>query len=277
MAFVQYLLADERIPLKDRQDALHRAFADPGIPAPVRESTPSYWFKDPHPQLANIQSPELPQEADIVIIGSGITGTSVARTLLEASDRSTIVNPKRPAVVMLEARDTCTGATGRNGGHILETVEEFAEWADAYGLEAAKAVAQFRLAHLEEILEVANEYGLTEEVQARKVQFLSVYFDDERWREAVHSIQQFKECMPDESAEWKLIDKDEIPKVSSTFMRHTNHSFTRHMSRHFPSLMPEAWLQDQLGPSGRTNWLPEYCHNCERNTRIAFESKPTHR
>ncbi|PIG89370.1 FAD dependent oxidoreductase [Aspergillus arachidicola] len=212
MAFVQALLADPGIPIKDRQDALHRVFADPGIPGPLRESTSSFWFKDPHPQLAHMQSPELPQEADVVIIGSGITGASIARTLLEESDQLGNIGKKRPAVVMLEARDTCTGATGRNGGHILETVEEFADWEAHYGLEAAKALTRFRLAHLEEILKVADQYGLTQETQARKVEFLSVHFDEERWRQTAQCIQRFKMCMPVESAEWKLFEKSKIPK-----------------------------------------------------------------
>ncbi|KAE8157536.1 FAD dependent oxidoreductase-domain-containing protein [Aspergillus tamarii] len=212
MAFVQALLADPGIPIKDRQDALHRVLADPGIPGPLRESTSSFWLKDPHPQLANMQSPDLPQEADVVIIGSGITGASIARTLLEESGQPGKINKGRPAIVMLEARDCCTGATGRNGGHILETVEEFTDWEAHYGLEAAKALTRFRLAHLEEILAVADKYGLTKETQARKVEFLSVYFDEERWRDAVQRIKRFKTCMPTESTEWKLLEKSEIPK-----------------------------------------------------------------
>ncbi|KNG86205.1 putative FAD dependent oxidoreductase [Aspergillus nomiae NRRL 13137] len=212
MAFVQALLTDPGIPLKDRQDALHRVLADPGIPGPLGESTSSFWLKDPHPELASMQSRELPQEADVVIIGSGITGASIARTLLEENDQLAVINT-RPAVVMLEARDTCTGATGRNGGHILETAEEFTDWEALYGLEAAKALTRFRLAHLKSILQVADKYGLTKETQARKVEFLSVHFDEERWRQAVQCITRFKTCMPAESAEWKLLDKSEVPKV----------------------------------------------------------------
>ncbi|KAE8382456.1 FAD dependent oxidoreductase-domain-containing protein [Aspergillus bertholletiae] len=211
MAFMQALLADSGIPIKDRQDALHRILADPGIPGPLGESTSSFWFKDAHPELANVQSPELPQEAEVVIIGSGITGVSIACTLLKESGQLETTN-QRPAVVMLEARDTCTGATGRNGGHILETVEEFTDWEALYGLEAAKILTRFRLAHLEEILKVADTYGIAEEVQARKVEFLSVHFDEERWYHTVQCIKRFKECMPTESAEWKLFEKSDIPK-----------------------------------------------------------------
>ena len=51
------------------------------------------------------EPPKLPFYADVVIIGSGITGTSVARTLL--------MSGKPMRIVMLDARDACDGATGR--------------------------------------------------------------------------------------------------------------------------------------------------------------------
>ncbi|KAG7853766.1 hypothetical protein KL919_005405 [Ogataea angusta] len=44
-----------------------------------------------------------------VIIGSGFSGASVAFNLLEQTDEK---------VLLLEARDVCSGATGRNGGHM---------------------------------------------------------------------------------------------------------------------------------------------------------------
>lgn len=50
-------------------------------------------------------APKLPSSADVVIIGSGITGTSVARTLL--------ISGKPMRIVMLDARAACDGATGR--------------------------------------------------------------------------------------------------------------------------------------------------------------------
>jgi cysteine synthase len=73
---------------------------------PVKNSTESYWHKEPSEKLLGHRTtPDLPQTADVVVVGSGITGTIAARTLLE----------KRPElnVVMLEAREACWGATGR--------------------------------------------------------------------------------------------------------------------------------------------------------------------
>ena len=50
---------------------------------------------------------DLPHYADIVIVGSGITGASAARYLAEDA------RANRLSIVMLEAREACWGATGR--------------------------------------------------------------------------------------------------------------------------------------------------------------------
>ncbi|RAH84403.1 putative FAD dependent oxidoreductase [Aspergillus japonicus CBS 114.51] len=210
MAFVQAAFSDPRVPLHDRQEALNRAFADPGLPAPG--GMPSFWLREPpFSELASLQSAELATEAEVVIIGSGITGASIARTLLSnaVGNRN---QEARPSVVILDGREVCHGATGRNGGHILETAEEFSYFEETYGVETAIRTMRFRLAHLAELLRVADEYGLSEVAQARKVQFLSVHFDDEKWVETVRSIRRLKECMPAETVEWKIFEKSEIPK-----------------------------------------------------------------
>ncbi|KAK4179339.1 FAD dependent oxidoreductase-domain-containing protein [Triangularia setosa] len=78
---------------------------------PSANPTPSYWLRDLDPLLVGHRTtPDLPEEADIVIVGSGITGAFAARFLLQ----DYAPNKK---LVMLEAREACGGATGRNGGH----------------------------------------------------------------------------------------------------------------------------------------------------------------
>ena len=85
------------------------------VTPPVPNSSLSYWQEDPpFPNLVDVQSPNLPTTADIIVIGSGISGASAAYTILNQSDKIGI----SPEIVVLEARDLCTGATGRNGGHI---------------------------------------------------------------------------------------------------------------------------------------------------------------
>jgi NADPH-dependent 2,4-dienoyl-CoA reductase/sulfur reductase-like enzyme len=73
---------------------------------PVANSTRSYWHKEPSERLLGHRTTdELPSHADVVIVGSGITGAIAAHTLKQ----------RRPElkVVMLEAREACWGATGR--------------------------------------------------------------------------------------------------------------------------------------------------------------------
>jgi hypothetical protein len=82
-----------------------RASITPTLPRP--NPTISGW-QDPPDAIADLRSTaELPKTADVVIIGSGISGASIALGLLDAS--------KGLNMVMLEARQACSGATGRNG------------------------------------------------------------------------------------------------------------------------------------------------------------------
>ena len=77
---------------------------------PTPKSTASFWHSEPSKfLLGHRTTADLPSEADIVIIGSGITGASAARFLAE-DDRA-----KGLSIVMLEAREACWGATGRVG------------------------------------------------------------------------------------------------------------------------------------------------------------------
>ncbi|KAF1988931.1 FAD dependent oxidoreductase [Aulographum hederae CBS 113979] len=79
---------------------------------PVADSSKSFWHSEPSEKLLGHRTtPDLPSEADIVIVGSGITGASAARFLAE-DERA-----KGKRIVLLEAREACWGATGRNGGH----------------------------------------------------------------------------------------------------------------------------------------------------------------
>lgn len=75
---------------------------------PTTHSTKSFWHSEPSKILLGHRTTKhLPSSADVVIIGSGIAGTSAAHWLREH------VNGKDLNVVMLDAREACWGATGR--------------------------------------------------------------------------------------------------------------------------------------------------------------------
>lgn len=81
-----------------------------GKPAglPVPNSSKSFWHSEPNEFLIGHRTTdEVPGYADVVIVGSGITGASAARFLAEDERASGL------KVVMLEAREACWGATGR--------------------------------------------------------------------------------------------------------------------------------------------------------------------
>ena len=83
-----------------------RANVTPGLPR--SQPTVSYWQDPPDPEIADYQSAQtLPQYVDYAIVGSGISGTMIAWGLLD----------QLPAkqVAIFEARQACSGATGRNG------------------------------------------------------------------------------------------------------------------------------------------------------------------
>ncbi|KAF1844645.1 FAD dependent oxidoreductase [Cucurbitaria berberidis CBS 394.84] len=79
---------------------------------PVPDPVLSYWLSQPH-KYSNVRSTSsLPASCDIAIIGSGMAGIVTAYHILKGSPRDKI-----PNVVILEARELCSGATARNGGH----------------------------------------------------------------------------------------------------------------------------------------------------------------
>nr|POE48976.1 putative oxidoreductase ordl [Quercus suber] len=81
-------------------------------PFPVSNATVPYWRCQLHPIDEYRSTVDLPAECDIAIIGAGMSGVAAAYHISQISGFS------RPSMVMLEAREVCSGATGRNGGHV---------------------------------------------------------------------------------------------------------------------------------------------------------------
>jgi hypothetical protein len=78
---------------------------------PVPNGMTSFWRTEPHTLDSHRSTECLPEESDIVIVGAGYAGSSVAHHILS----QTPAGAKPPSIVILEARQACSGATGRNG------------------------------------------------------------------------------------------------------------------------------------------------------------------
>jgi len=81
-------------------------------PFPTAHSTTSFWRTGTNPIDDHRSTESLPPNADVVIIGAGFAGTSIAHHLTEESE---LHDRPIPSIVILEAREACSGATGRNG------------------------------------------------------------------------------------------------------------------------------------------------------------------
>ncbi|WWC87051.1 uncharacterized protein L201_001936 [Kwoniella dendrophila CBS 6074] len=81
---------------------------------PVKNRTEPFWLCERDTILQNARTTsELPNQTDIVIIGSGLTGAMISYHLYNEAEKL----GKKINIIMLEADEVCSGATARNGGH----------------------------------------------------------------------------------------------------------------------------------------------------------------
>lgn len=155
---------------------------DPGLPVP--NPTTSFWQIHPTSKVP-LPSSTLPAKADIVILGSGITGAAIAKTITE---ECTTLGIKKQ-IVVLDARDVCSGATGRNGGHIKCAPYESYAVALEQGLSAddARKITAFQMKHLDVLVEMCKAEGW-DDAECREVETVDVFFDEVVWEKAQRQV-----------------------------------------------------------------------------------------
>jgi glycine/D-amino acid oxidase-like deaminating enzyme len=106
-----------------------------------------YW-KESMEWPMEIHPKDLPKSADVVVIGSGFTGLSAARTLAKAGTQ----------VVVLEKEAIGAGASSRNGGIVHPTLGVSGqELIDRYGIERARDLYQIIIDGMEFIEDLIEE------------------------------------------------------------------------------------------------------------------------
>lgn len=194
--------------LSTKYKALEQRIASaPGLP--VAEPTSSYWLDDAlFPDLVDRQD-DVPGAADVVIVGSGITAAASARAILEMTAH--LGAAAAPTVVVLEARQVCGGATGRNGGHIKTApYEVYGMLKRRMGSERALEVVRFQMRHLGVLLELGHEFPLGE---VREVETVDLFLDEGRYRKAAGEVDELKGVMGGGEFEAKVCEGAEARKM----------------------------------------------------------------
>ncbi|GAP93328.1 putative fad dependent oxidoreductase [Rosellinia necatrix] len=160
------------------------------VALPKDNPTRSYWQFEAD-AIADLRSTAaLPGEADTVVVGSGITGAAVAFGLLSDGARG---------VVMIEARQACSGATGRNGGHTkAASYLGFPHHRREHGADMAARIARLELANIRAVHAFAREHGI--DCESNPCETTDVVYDAAQWAGAREAIDAMRAAMPDDDA-----------------------------------------------------------------------------
>ncbi|KAJ5757560.1 FAD dependent oxidoreductase [Penicillium nucicola] len=111
---------------------------------PVDNPTVPFWHRDLDALHNHRSTEELPASSDVVIIGAGYAGIATAYHLVKGE-----ASGKNLSVTILEARGVCSGATGRNGGHLRpDLYTPMTRLMERVGTDLALEVPEFEIAHL---------------------------------------------------------------------------------------------------------------------------------
>lgn len=188
--------------LKDK--VLLQMKADPQLPR--TSPSESFWQMPPHPTLSTIQSPTLARRTTFAIIGSGITGCSVAKHLLEHASKE-----KGFDVTVFEARTLCSGATGRNGGALTSFAPfHFTELVDEGGLDAAIKIGRYAYETLEKMHALGSATPERQRAsEVRRLRGIVGYADQKAFDEAKASVECYNENLPDHKLDSEFLTAQE--------------------------------------------------------------------
>lgn len=184
-----------------------RASIPPGLPLP--NPTVSYWQEPPSSLATHRTTPSLPSAVSIAIIGSGITGASLAYNILNG--------PSSASVLMLEARTACSGATGRNGGHTKHaSYRDFMDNVLKYGEAEAAKIARFEFRCMKAVHAFSRNNNI--DCDSWEGDTVDVIYDEREWNKAKISVSEIKRILgsDDPAARYIFWDEMETEKMFLT-------------------------------------------------------------
>lgn len=104
---------------------------------------------------------------------------------------------------MLEARDICGGATGRNGGQLRpHAYSRYVPWSRRFGADGALKLIEHEMAHLPAFQQVMTEEGLAEEVSLRYGETFDAAMTEPAW---AHLREQYEAFVRDHGKDGPVI------------------------------------------------------------------------
>jgi len=115
------------------------------------ETDPVWIHELPYKSIPKFPKLDKDLEADVCVIGAGISGVSVAYELVTRG-----LN-----VVLIEAREVLSGETGRTSGHLANDLDDgYTEIAKKHGDKGAKAAAESHTWALNRVGEISKQLGI---------------------------------------------------------------------------------------------------------------------
>ncbi|TLD32903.1 hypothetical protein PspLS_00003 [Pyricularia sp. CBS 133598] len=175
---------------------------DWGLPVP--NPSKSFWQMPPHAEVADHESTVFP--------------TMWGWHLLRGGDDDENAQAQSPLrIVMLEARQTCSGATGRNGGHLRPSSHvEHHDAKEITFVEDAAKMTVLRAKHVEAMIEAAAllpEEGRVAS-EARSMDSIDAYFDEDEWKTAREQWEVLRKEVPEVGNEWFAFEGEEARNIS---------------------------------------------------------------
>jgi glycine/D-amino acid oxidase-like deaminating enzyme len=189
---------------------------------PVPNPVPSFWTATAE-QLDDYQSSsKLPETCDVLIIGSGYAGAATAYHILKD-------NPRKPSVVLLEARQICSGATGRNGGHLKpDTYFNVAKYIQLYGAQAAAEIVKFETSQVLAVKDLVERENI--ECDFHLTRGIDVYLDDAFAHRTAASFKQLAAQGVVDTRDVAFTGPDHAERVSQLLPIIAPHDFVDHSS-----------------------------------------------
>ncbi|KFY95460.1 hypothetical protein V500_02775 [Pseudogymnoascus sp. VKM F-4518 (FW-2643)] len=113
-------------------------------------------------------------------------------------------------VVILEARQACSGATSRNGGHIkVPTYEVYCRNKKRYGKERAKAIVMFQLRHMPILAELEQKMNL-EGAEVQEVETVDLFMDDVQFETSKGMVEELRNDFPELAEDIRVWEGDAL-------------------------------------------------------------------